>query len=426
PVIPTPSEGTPEPPLSLTRDLFVGVDLAHSNSIEAIKIIEETAPYTNLIVFGASSLSDLTWLACDKGLSYIQYWSGLGYNDAYAREVFGDLFLGTYPDDECGGRTVDQYTDNSPYRFQGWAAVKDASDYHDAANRYVTGLSGKLKPLGAGFKLPFFTTDYALYWFDYKAGFDVVLAQLGSNCSKQLNIALCRGAAAMQNKDWGVIITWKYNVPPYIESGAELYNDLILAYNNGAKYIVVYDADANHQNSILKPEHLQALKQFWQYAKSTPRSNPINERVAFVLPKDYGFSFRNPEDKIWGKWKDTQTSTNLYNSVNLLLEIYGPKLDIIYDDELTDENKKAYSKLIYPNDPIPTPALTPSLTPTPTTSPFNDLNPSASPSTEASKQPQTTDYLGELIYVTVATIATIIIIAMLKRRNNSRTFLNEF
>ena len=107
---------------------------------------------------------------------------------------------------------------------------------------------------------PLFTSDYALYWFDYKAGYDVLLAQFGWNYSRQLNVALCRGAATVQNKDWGVIIAWTYTDPPYIESGQELYEDLMLAYENGAKYIVVLDTNKNYTQGILEEEHLARFK----------------------------------------------------------------------------------------------------------------------------------------------------------------------
>jgi len=58
-------------------------------------------------------------------------------------------------------------------------------------------------------------------------------------------------------------MTWTYNNPPYIESGIELYNDLLLAYENGAKYILIFDSNEEYSNEILQREHLEALRQFW-------------------------------------------------------------------------------------------------------------------------------------------------------------------
>jgi hypothetical protein len=61
-----------------------------------------------------------------------------------------------------------------------------------------------------------FTADYALYWWDYQSGYDVVLAELGWNNTDAQEIGLVRGAANLQDKSWGTIITWTYTQPPYL------------------------------------------------------------------------------------------------------------------------------------------------------------------------------------------------------------------
>jgi hypothetical protein len=176
------------------------------------------------------------------------------------------------------------------------------------------------------------------------------------NYSRQLNVALCRGAATAQNKDWGVVIVWTYTEPPYLESGEELYDDLILAYQNGAKYIVLFDTNKNYTHGTLQEEHLDALKRFWQYAEKNPRtSDTAEERVAFVLPKDFAYGFRGPSDKIWGLWEATAFSNELCVSLNSHLEEYGTKLDVIYDDEIEDYSASAYSKIIFWNGTVLTP-----------------------------------------------------------------------
>ena len=180
----------------------------------------------------------------------------------------------------------------------------------------------------------------------------MLFAEFGWNYSRQLNVALCRGAATVQNKNWGAIITWTYDNPPYIESGEELYDDMILAYNNGANYILVFDYPyvANSTYGILKEEHLEALSKFWNYMNhNSPTSDALSDRVAYVLPKDYGYGFRGPNDTIWGFWEaDALTSTictNLYN----LIEQYGTKLDIIYDDGIEPSNTSVYDEFIFWN-----------------------------------------------------------------------------
>ncbi len=64
-----------------------------------------------------------------------------------------------------------------------------------------------------------FTSDYGLYWWDYKGGYDVMLAELGWNVSVAEQIALVKGAARLQDKEWGTMITWQYRSPPYLDSG---------------------------------------------------------------------------------------------------------------------------------------------------------------------------------------------------------------
>ena len=87
-----------------------------------------------------------------------------------------------------------------------------------------------------------FTSDYGLYWFDYKAGYDAILAEVGgNNGSRQLQISLCRGAATAQGKDWGIMVTTETDNGQVMESGPELYDDLVLGYNSGAKYAIVFD-----------------------------------------------------------------------------------------------------------------------------------------------------------------------------------------
>jgi hypothetical protein len=210
----------------------------------------------------------------------------------------------------------------------------------------------------------------------------VIFGEFGWNYSRQLNVALCRGAATVQNKDWGAIMLWTYTVPPYIGSGAELYKDLILAYDNGAKYILVFDSNEGWTQGILQEEHLQALRQFWQYVKDNPRkSNPVGDRTAFVLPNGYGYGFRGPDDKIWGLWEADALSYNISVNIGNLLEEYGTKLDIIYDDGLQPGSTYGYSKLIYWDDP----SLSPS--PLPTPSPSTSPTPSPTPTQTATQAP---------------------------------------
>ena len=269
-------------------------------------------------------------------------------------EKYPDNFLGVYFDDEQGGRQLDLHDHR-------W--VFEAENHTDAATQFVrasyTWLNQGFVRNGIGTDIApsdftLFTSDYALYWFDFLAGYDAVFAQFGWNYSRQLNVALCRGAATVQNREWGAIITWTYNNQPYIESGEELYNDLVLAYENGAKYVLVFDSNKEYTQGILKEEHLEALKQFWHYTKENPRIlTPVNERVAYVLPKDFAYGFRGPNDKIWGLWEADDLSLRISTDLGGVLEEYETNLDIIYDDGIEFDN--LYRKIIFWNETSPNP-----------------------------------------------------------------------
>jgi len=159
---------------------------------------------------------------------------------------------------------------------------------------------------------------------------------------------------------------------------------LVLAYQNGAKYILLFDSNEGWTQSVLKQEHLDALKRFWGYVKENPRQNTqVNDRVAYVLPKDYGYGFRGPDDKIWGFWEADSLAGKVCGDLSNLFTQYGERLDIIYDVGLLPGNTYGYSKLFYWNDPSLSqaqspsiaPSTSPSSTPTQTTTPAPIENP---------------------------------------------------
>ncbi len=337
-------------------DFFVGIDVAYDNISEMKLLVDKISSYTNLFIIGTTGitydtqrLDETCQYIYDKGLSFIIYTERrLQIQWVEDAEIkWGDRFLGFYVLDEVGGRQLDRAA----------LRVFAADDYTDAANQFVNSVNSELEritgDLTSSSEIPLFTSDYALYHFDYRAGYDTILAQFGWNYSRQLNVALCRGAATVHNKEWGAIITWTYNKPPYIESGEELYDDLVLAYENGAKYIVVFDSNEPYTHGILLDEHLEALEQFWQYTLDNPRTkSETDDRVAYVLPKDYGYGFRGPDDKIWGLWTADAFSYEVSVDLGNMLEQYGSKLDVIYEDTVDPFNVGHYSKLIFWNGTI--------------------------------------------------------------------------
>ena len=355
-------------------DVFIGVAAAYDNVDEIKALADEAGSYINTIVIGSTGivhnftkLDDVCQYIYDRGLHFMIY--GHPLNDTSelaiqrqwvldAKPRWGDYFLGLYAFDEPAGRQLD----NASLKV-----VKDedwfANNNEEAANKFVDRLDLVLNhtirdQLGAS-ELPLYTSDYALYWFDYKAGYDVVFAEFGCNYSRTLNLALCRGAANIQNKDWGVMITWTYTKEPYLENGTDLYNDLVLAYDNGAKYILVFDSNKNYTHTTLDGDRLNALKQFWRYAGNNPRSsNPTPDRVAYVLPKDYGYGFRGPADRIWGLWPADSFSFEISTQVGGFIDKYQNRLDLIYDDGLMANSSYGYSEITFWNGTVwnpPTP-----------------------------------------------------------------------
>lgn len=339
-------------------EFFFGLDVAYEN-IEDIKVlVNEVRSYTNLFIIGCTGIShnttkldELCQYLDDNGLYFIVYTERPPRAQWLidAKERRGNRLLGFYAFDEAGGYQLDL----NQYR-----PVHSADNITHASNQFVSSLNRSLNYINIGYTesttFPLFTSDYALYWFDYKGGYDVVLAQFGWNYSRQLNVAQVRGAATVQEKEWGTIIAWTYNNPPYIESGPELYEDLVLSYENGAKYVVIFDSNKDYSGGILQSEHLEAMKQFWQYTKENPRkAETTGDRIAYVLPKDYAYGFRGPSDKIWGLWEAEsipEFSEELCTELNRLMDVHEKRLDIIYNDNLELDDQ--YSKYIFWNGTV--------------------------------------------------------------------------
>ena len=348
----------------ITPDVFVGIDLAYGSFDQIKQMVDEVSSYTNLFVLGCTGVTQNKLeleKACqylfDMDLFFIVYQDyPLDFNwfsfeksswieDANAR--WGIHFMGFYYADEVGGRQLDL----DPH----WTTVKKADNYANASIQFNIQTSKSVdwfrNSYNGGQNVTLFTSDYAFYKFDYQAGYDVLLAQFGWNYSRQLNAALCRGAATAQDKQWGVMITWTYRQPPYIESGEELYNDLLVAYDNGAKYIIVFNSNKEYTDNILRQEHLDALKQFWQYSHQNPRKvSLVSDRTGYILPKDYAYGFRGPNDKIWGLWEADSLSAPISIELGNLLQQYGSKLDIVYQDALGLGSTQEYKSIIYSNN----------------------------------------------------------------------------
>jgi hypothetical protein len=350
------------------EEFFFGVSFGGNTTSQAKLIIDKVKGYTNFflinnwdISINETALNEISQYAVDANMNIMVYYDFVPFKNYtwlqpwlnMAKEKWGDQFLGIYLYDEPGGNQVDtgQWHTGNLIR----KAMANLSDYNDAANRFAATIPATISWQNVeNSNLPIFTSDYALYWFDCLAGYDTIFAELGWNHSRTQHIALCRGAANVQDKDWGAIIVWTYENPPHLESGTKILQDMITAYRAGAKYIVVFNFPYDQPFGILEEEHFAAMETFWDMTRSQQQSSleKVEAEVAFVLPKDYGWGMRRLEDKIWKpEWGPDDKSPLIWENMNKLIERYGLKLDIIYDDPQFDYEEK-YLQIYYWNSTI--------------------------------------------------------------------------
>lgn len=392
--------------------LYLGVDVAFDSIAQTEQLIDNVSTYTNFFIIGCAQwinnglfggsynetrLSVIAQYVYDKGLSFIVYSDDPSYPSKQwienASENYGGKFLGIYYWDEPGGKQLDQ-TDSM-------LDVVSAENFSEAAKDYVNTFRGMLNEAPSGnTPCQLFTSDYGLYWYDYEAGYNTIFAEFGCNSgfenySRQLSMDLCRGAATAFNQNWGVMITWAYQNYPYMENGTDLYNDMTLAYNYGAKYIVIFDTNANYTQNVLSSDQLNAINQFWQYAQSHPRTvSEPSDRAAYVLPQDFGAGFRSPNDTIWGLWDANWDGTasltfvaDISMCVTSFMQMLNVNLDIIYPD-CNQTVLSEYKNVIYWNDTTLVPNM-PAMPNQNTADKIHKSSPSPPPN-ESTRQPTTT------------------------------------
>lgn len=336
--------------------LLFGVSYGADTFYEAKLLIDRVKDYTNFFIVNNWDISTndtlLTQIcdyAAEADLTFIVFFdyidvSSHGYPWHHqwvysAKERWGENFGGIYIYEEPGGKQIDTGLFDE-FHNERAKIYENVTTYSEAAEIFVKEL-----PMGLSFSFlqsinqTKFVSDYALYWFDYLAGYDTVFTELGWNHSTAKHIGLCRGAAKAQNKQWGTIITWKdlEEVPSSIKTGSEMFDDMIDSYYAGANYIVIFNYPKFPEDNpygILRDEHFEAMEKFWEYASNRPEDyGRMNGDVALMIPKDYGWGMRRQDDVIWFPWwGPDELSPLIWENMNKLIEKYGINLDIVYDD----------------------------------------------------------------------------------------------
>ncbi len=364
-------------------DFYFGVSYGGNTTEGAKLLIDKVKDYTNFFIVNnwdistnEAALNEVCDYAAQAGLHFIVFFDFIS-NQTYlwhqtwldnAKEHWGDKFLGIYLYDEPGGQQIDHgQWDNGSYVQELYSKVKNPTEAADAFIQLgQTQSMNQIRSRG----IPVFTSDYALYWYDYKAGYDAVFVEYGWNVSRTQQTALCRGAATNFGKDWGAIITWTYQHPPYMGTAPEILQDMYTAYEAGAKYITVFNFPTYPEGNsygVLTEEHFAVMQQFWNYTQTHQKTaDKTTGQIALVLPKDYGGGLRMANDYVWApleigppynvSWRqawppDTQTP-QIWECFSKLSERYGLRLDVVFEDTNNINLIKRYQAIYFWNQTV--------------------------------------------------------------------------
>jgi hypothetical protein len=102
----------------------------------------------------------------------------------------------------------------------------------------------------------------------------------------------------------------------------------------------------------MEDEHFEALEQIWADIAEGKITQKTKPEAVLILPQNYGFGLRSADDTIWGFWEPDENSAVIWDKAMQLLETYGYKLDIAYDDP-DYTLPEIYSAVYYWNSTLP-------------------------------------------------------------------------
>ena len=382
-------------------NVYVGVAFGGNTTQEAITLINRVKAYTNLFILDAgrnvltqneTAVEEICNYAVANGLSVIinvgveirndtsRFWfwqQPLNVTEQW-KAMWGDKFLGMYYNDEPGGIQLDGnwsawFRTYGQYYLQLRNSSKTASDLYQIYLKLLAFMDNGTNPSNYNAEANFFvrdvlegdsglnalktaevttfTSDYALYWFDYLGGYNVIFTELGWNCSIAEQIALVKGAARLQDKQWGAMITWTYDSAPYLDNGDQIYDQMLTSFEAGAKYIAIFDYPYNGSNEYgaLNTQQFSAIQRFWDDIHQQEFPNLSDPVGALVLPQNYGWGMRDPNDTIWGFWPPDSKTIEVATAMSTLLSQYGVSLDIVYYDPQFPVASVSYQHVYYWN-----------------------------------------------------------------------------
>jgi hypothetical protein len=183
-------------PKTPTGGVYVGVTFSLNATSEARMLIDRVKHCTNLLIVDSgpvskneTALNEICDYAVGAGLNVIVYFGKFDQSWQIpwldtAKQRWGNRFLGIYFYDEPAGSLLD--TEDESLNSNAPKTYDEMAELFVSSWQTMPGLhTMKARPT----PLPAFTSDYALYWFDYLAGYDVVFTQFGWNHTRAQDIA---------------------------------------------------------------------------------------------------------------------------------------------------------------------------------------------------------------------------------------------